>query len=170
MKLNVYVFTYLCGQSCGWRGFLCIGKLPGSGHTCMAYHCVLEACVVSELHLQQTLSHIHYKRMYRFLCRRVTRKWNQNIVVINLTLTDIDLQPTNIKYPSWQFINSPQLESEYSECSSPISLAKRDPEVLGQTSKCCGDGEPQEEQFKWLMQREEWLSLFLCDPSSALER
>lgn len=47
-------------------------------------------------------------------------------------------------------INSPQLESEYSECSSAMSSVRRDLEVLGQTSECCGDGEPQDEQFRRL--------------------
>lgn len=45
---------------------------------------------------------------------------------------------------------SPQLESEYSECSSVISSARRDLEVLGQTSECCEDGVPQVEQFRRL--------------------
>lgn len=46
--------------------------------------------------------------------------------------------------------NSPQLESEYSDWSSAMSSAKRDLEVLGQTSECCGDWEPQDEQLRRL--------------------
>lgn len=46
--------------------------------------------------------------------------------------------------------DSPQLESEYSECSSVISSARWDLDVLGQTSECCEDGVPQDEQFKRL--------------------
>lgn len=45
---------------------------------------------------------------------------------------------------------SPQLESEYSECSSAMSSASRDLGVLGQTSECCGEGVPQVEQFRRL--------------------
>lgn len=42
----------------------------------------------------------------------------------------------------------PQLESEYSECSSAMSSASLDLE--GQTSECCGDWQPQDEQLRRL--------------------
>ena len=64
-----FLLTYLCGQSCGSQGCPCSGKPPGSGHTCMACRCALEACVVSALRLRQTWSHIRCRRMCRFLRR-----------------------------------------------------------------------------------------------------
>lgn len=46
---------------------------------------------------------------------------------------------------------SPELESEYSECISAISSARREAGVLGQTSEWRGDWEPHDVHFKWLM-------------------
>lgn len=42
--------------------------------------------------------------------------------------------------------------------------------MLGKTLECCGDLVPQDEHFKCFIDREELLSLFLCDASRDLLR
>lgn len=130
----------------------CVHCLVAGQVALVAKSCLAAVTLVRlvAVHLKHVLfqSFIFSELGVAFITKECAIFCSGEIMVIKFTLFLFAL--TVIAYSLVYYYYLPQLESEYSECSSAISSVRREPEVLEQISECCGDWEPQDEQFRRL--------------------